>query len=342
MTILLVSGLTLEKPNSFNRQLALLEAALREQGAHVLLTGPSLEGLEISRKTVDAALLLGYTDQFLLVKQQAAHDFPLFLWSQFSRPPDRSSLSSFIPVPLTARTAQYIRESGLQRIGPIIPHGIDLSLYRPLNRDEKKASRAAWGLHNGLVVGTVGAHTRRKRLDLVVKTIYHLKLMGVEAELIIKTDRNRSLDGEDLEELARQYQVQHNIHIYTREMNAQDLCPLYGCMDIYLNLSEWEGFCIPIVEALACGIPASCPPLQGPGEIVPYEELSIQGYRQFDEEGALLCEADPKEAAKVVLHAVEKPVMLEELGRLGMGEAQKRFDIQEVSRQWLELLEGWA
>ena len=342
MTILLVSGLTLEKPNSFNRQLTLLGAALKKQGACVLLTGPSLEGLENSKMAVNAALLLGYTDQFQLVQQQASHDFPLFLWSQFSRAPDRSSLMPFIPVPLTAKTAQYIRESGLQRIGPIIPHGIDLSLYLPLNRDEKKACRAAWGLHNGLVIGTVGAHSRRKRLDLVVKTIHHLKRMGLEAELIIKTDRNRSLDGEDLEELARVYEVLSSIHIVTRELNEPELRSLYGCLDIYINLSEWEGFCIPIVEALACGTPVACLPLQGPGEIVPYDRLFIQGYRQFDENGTLLCEADPEEAAKIILHAAEKPAILEELGGLGTGEAQMRFDIQEVARQWLELIKKWA
>ena len=339
MTILLVSGLSLEKPSSFSRQLILLQAAMKGLGVHAVLTGPSLEGVNISGMAIDAALLLGYADQFNLLKQQASQRFPLFLWAQFSRPPDSGSLSQFIPVPLTEQTAQFMRESGLQHLGPVIPHGIDLSLYRPLGREEKRDSRAAHNLRGDMVIGTRGAHTRRKRLDLVIQSLSHLRATGLDADLVIKTDRVRSLDGEDLEELAGQCGVLQNTQLITGEMNAAELSPLYGCMDIYLNLSEWEGFCIPIVEALACGIPVSCPPLQGPGEIVPYDRLYIQDYVQFDEEGTLLCEANPEAAAKVILKAVRNPDMLEELAKAGMHEARKHFDITEVARRWIELIE---
>jgi glycosyltransferase involved in cell wall biosynthesis len=340
MTILLISGLTLEKPSSFSRQLTILQSAMKDLGIHALLTGPSLEGVNMSGMTIDAALLLGYADQFNLLRQRASQRFPLYLWAQFSRPPDSGSLSQFIPVPLTAQTAQFIRESGLRHMYPVIPHGIDLSLYRPLGREEKRDCRAAHNLRGDLVIGTVGAHTRRKRLDLVIKSFSHLRTRGLNSDLVIKTDRVRSLEGEDLEKLAGQCGVLQNTHLITGEMNAAEMSPLYGCMDIYLNLSEWEGFCIPIVEALACGIPVSCPPLQGPGEIVPYDRLYIQDYVQFNEEGALLCEANPEAAAKVILNAVSNPDMLEELAEAGMHEARKHFDIVEVARRWIELFKG--
>jgi glycosyltransferase involved in cell wall biosynthesis len=93
------------------------------------------------------------------------------------------------------------------------------------------------------------------------------------------------------------------------------------------------------VEALACGIPVSCPPLQGPGEIVPYDGLYIQDFRRFDEEGTLLCEANPEAAAKVILDAVKNPDMLEELSKAGIHEARKHFNIGEVARRWIELIE---
>ena len=364
MTLLLVSGLSLEKSNSFTRQLALLGAALREQGAHVLIAGPatgssgnrraqghlhsSAKGIAQhavssnfhEEQEVQAALLLGYPDQFLLMQAQAMPGFPLFLWAQFSRLPDPSSLGTVLPVPLTAMTRQFLAKSGLQHIGPVIPHGTDLSLYHPLTREEKRASRAEWGLHDGLVIGTVGAHSPRKRLDLIIKTLPHLQSMKLKTQLLIKTDRIRSIDGTDLEELTRRYGVLPRVKIVTGELTESEMRSLYSCMDIYLNLSEWEGFCIPVLEAMACGIPVACLPLQGPGEIVPYEKLFIQGYRQFDEEGTLLSEADPKEAAEVILHAAGEPALLEDLGRLGMQEIRKHFNIRMVAQHWLELITG--
>jgi glycosyltransferase involved in cell wall biosynthesis len=364
MTLLLISGLSLEKANSFNRQLTLLGAALREQGAHVLIAGPATgssggsmvqghlsgSGKNDNRYTVGrnmpikqevhAALLLGYPDQFPLLQAQAMPGFPLFLWAQFSRPPDSATLCTALPVPLTPMTGQFLMESGLQCIGPVIPHGINLSLYHPLTREQKRASRAEWGLHDGLVIGTVGAHSPRKRLDLIIRTLSHLQSMGMKTQLLIKTDHIRSIDGTDLDELARRYGVLAGVKIVTGELTESEMRSLYNCMDIYLNLSEWEGFCIPVLEAMACGIPVACLPLQGPGEIMPYEELFIRGYRQFDEKGTLLCEASPKEAAELILHAAGKPAMLKDLGRLGIQEIQRRFDIRVVAQHWLELMAG--
>ena len=364
MTLLLMSGLSLEKANSFNRQLALLGAALREQGAHVLIAGPStgssggsiMQGhLSGSGKNADrhavcshvhieqeihAALLLGYPDQFPLLQVQDMPDFPLFLWAQFSRPPDPTAFGTALPVPLTPMTERFLMESGLQQLGPVIPHGTDLSLYHPFTREKKRASRAEWGLHDSLVIGTVGAHSPRKRLDIIIRTLSCLQSMGMETQLLIKTDRIRSIDGTDLEELARRYGVLPRIKIITGELTEAEMRSLYGSMDIYLNLSEWEGFCIPVLEAMSCGIPVACLPLQGPGEIVPYGDLFIQGYRQFDEEGTLLCEADPQETAELILHAAGEPAILEDLSRLGIQEVQRCFDIRVVAQHWLELIAG--
>ncbi len=364
MTLLLISGLSLEKTNSFNRQLTLLGAALREQGAHVLFAGPVTGSSDNSRvqwhlsscgkritqhavssdiqgeQEVHAALLLGYPDQFPLLQAQDMPGFPLFLWAQFSRPPDPAALGTALPVPLTPMTERFLMESGLQQLGPVIPHGTDLSQYHPLTREEKRASREEWRLHDGLIIGTVGAHSPRKRFDIIIRTLSCLQSMGMKTQLLIKTDRIRSIDGTDLEELARRYGVLPRIKIITGELTEAEMRSLYGSMDIYLNLSEWEGFCIPVLEAMACGIPVACLPLQGPGEIVPYGDLFIQGYRQFDEDGTLLCEADPQEAAELILQAAGEPAILEDLGRLGMQEARKYFDIRLVAQHWLELIAG--
>ncbi len=333
--LLLLSGLPLMKPTSFSRQLQLLSVTLEDHGFEVLVRGPSASN---SGYPVHAALLLGYPDQFPLLLEGGTYDFPLFLWSQLSRPPNTALLGDALPVPLTDMTRQFLQKGGVTRIGPIIPHGVDISRYRPLTTEERLSSRKKWGVHEGFVIGSVGAHSARKRFDLILQTLAILLMRGIEAELLIKTDRIRSLDGIDLKELSRRAGVHRQVSIITGELSDEEMRSVYGSMDIYLNLSEWEGFCIPVVEAMACGIPVACLQAQGPGEIVPYGDLFIHGSRYVDEGGTVLREADVSNAADVVQNAAHEPAMLEDLGRSGAQEARRRYDIRAVTRQWLRLM----
>jgi glycosyltransferase involved in cell wall biosynthesis len=198
------------------------------------------------------------------------------------------------------------------------------------------------GLEDRFVIGSVGAHTPRKRFDLIIKTFAEIQRARREATLIIKTDRIRSLEGTDLQELAQREGVFDKTIFITEELSAGRMCALYNVMDIFLNLSEWEEFCIPAIEAMSCGIPVSSMPVQGPGETVPYEELRIPPRGIVDETGSMLLECEPEEAAEIIVDVSRNRSLVRELSRTGRREATSKFDIRRVAALWEELIGGHA
>jgi len=303
------------------------------------LTDPlrSLKSLA-ARASAQAAVLLGYPDQFPFLAEKEG-TIPTFLWAQFSSPPRPESLGRALPVPLTPKSRAFLEQAGVPGIGPIIPHGVDGAVFRPAEGRQRLELKRAWGLEGGFVIGTVAANSPRKRLDKVIESFASFSLER-EGLLLIKTDRTVSAAGLDLERLAERCGVGAKVRIMTGELGEGEMSRLYAAMDLYLTLSEWEGFGIPVIEAMACGLPVARLPVQGPGELVPYGELLIPGSRIHREGRALLLEADPRQAAATLLAASANRARLEELGRIGRRHVLERCEIRLVAQRWEELIAG--
>jgi glycosyltransferase involved in cell wall biosynthesis len=371
--VLLLSGLPLDRKPSFFRQLCSLAASWRLKGREALPGGPvfidteagigsiawrggaapevrwrlegsggeSLAFAELVSRTDPAALIaLGYPDQFPFL-----HGFvdgtplPCFLWSQFSRPPGRGLPEPPTYIPLTARTASYLRAAGCSTIGPIIPHGVDTRLFSPLPDPERSRLRGQHGETGALVVGTVANTSRRKRLDLILRSFALFSRGHERSRLLIKTNRRVALDGVDLPGLIAREKVGDRVEIIATELGEPEMAELYNRMDLYLNLSEWEGFCIPVIEAMACAVPVVSLPIQGPGEILPYPDTLVPGGLVREEEGTVLFEADPRNVCAVLKALADGKGLRERLGREGREAALSRYDIRRIAEQWEEVLQ---
>jgi glycosyltransferase involved in cell wall biosynthesis len=369
-TVLLISGLELEKNTSFTRQLGLLATAFEEKGIMTLLAGPlssnergqsapvfkdkfgrSYKDISvlIRKPGVRAAVLLGYPDQFPFVNgfsstvsdnltdRHRYPDIPLFLWSQFSKPPLEGSLGFLIPVPLTERTRSFIISSGYKNPGPVIPHGVDTSAFYPLNETDRKREKSRLELKDRFVIGTVGANTSRKRFKSIIESFACFYKQRPCGSLLIKTDRVVSLDGTDLQAHAREHGVLEAVKFITDDLSESRMRALYGAMDIYVNLSEWEGFCIPVIEAMACSVPVATQPIQGPAELVPYQDLTIPESSIHKEEGRVFLHARPEAVAGFLSEVSAKPALLKTLGAEGRKAALSKYDIRIVAGQWEKL-----
>jgi glycosyltransferase involved in cell wall biosynthesis len=378
-TLLLLSGLPLNRKPSFHRQLVFLAEALRARGWVVVLGGPvfidsgspieeAAEGAEntwsgeaasrvcwsladsvgdplpfadvLSRTDPEAVIALGYPDQFPFLRNAPQATRPLcYLWSQFSRPPRRALPEAATYIPLTEKTAAHLRAAGCSRIGPIIPHGVDPGLFAPLPDTKRRRSKAGHGFAHTFVVGTVANNSRRKRLDLIIRSFALFFRQHLFSRLLIKTDRPVSLDGVDLPALIGREKVEDRIQLILGDLTDRQMAALYNRMDLYLNLSEWEGFCIPVIEAMACAVPVLSPPIQGPGEILPYSESLVADGTFREEEGAQLYQADPEAVCRVVKALAADRGLRERLGRAGREAVRSRYDLKRVAEQWERVLQ---
>jgi len=362
-TVLLVSGLDIERKSSFMRQLVCLGRELNDRGIHAVLcssvlsknghtckyrkslfSGSMIEHTQSFLKLIrgtgaNAAVLLGYPDQFPFLQSDIPDGFPCFLWAQFSKPPGLNTLRNVVPVALTPKSRDFIKEAGFTGPCPIIPHGVDTSVYYPLSVAERSRMRSDMGLAGRFVVGTVGAHTSRKRLDIIIEAFSIFSERVEHAFLMIKTDRVRSLDGYDLNRIIARNRVAANSKIIAADFNKKQMRNLYGIMDLYVTLSEWEGFCIPAVEAMSCGVPVVTHPVQGSGETVPYKKHLVPGGSVFWEDGTVLLRADPGETARIIEKIFRDPELHKKLKKSGLYEVRKKYDMRIVAGLWKDLIE---
>jgi glycosyltransferase involved in cell wall biosynthesis len=55
--------------------------------------------------------------------------------------------------------------------------------------------------------------------------------------------------------LMREYDMPHDRFFFTGPVPDADLAAFYRHADVYISLSEHEGFCVPLVESMAAGVP---------------------------------------------------------------------------------------
>ncbi len=362
--LFLLSGLPLSRKLSFFRQLTLLASVWNRLGRKAFLGGPVFPdpmvgtsvhsdplwrlqgsgqdlrrfGEIVVRTAAEAVIALGYPDQFPFLYEKREIGIPCFLWSQFSRVPGQALPEQPVYVPLTGKTDSFLRLAGCSRIGPIIPHGVDSRLFRPIPEPGRSRLKDSRGLAECFVVGSLGNNSRRKRFDLVIRSFALFAQARQNARLMIKTDRFVSLDGVDLPALIKREGISDRVEVIAKERTDQELVELYNLMDLYLNLSEWEGFCIPVIEAMACGVPVVSLPIQGPGEILPYRDTLVTGSLVREEGGSLLYEADPQAVCRVLLEIAEQGELRIQLSRRGRAEAESRYDIGRIVESWEAVL----
>jgi glycosyltransferase involved in cell wall biosynthesis len=282
---------------------------------------------------------LGYPDQFPALADPP-RGIPLFLWAQCSRPPDPRGFEAVTAVPLTAATAGFLQQAGVGRVGPVIPHAVDTGFFRPPESGERAQARRALGLGPRFAVGAVGAHTYRKRFDLLLKAFALLTARLPESVLVLHTDRAVSAEGTDLTRLAESLGLGERLLLSIAELPAAGLRRLYWGLDVLASLSEWEGFGLPAAEALACGLPVLTHGAQGPAELVPYRDLLAADSATRLEGGSLLLSVSPATAAGLLAHAAGEPGLRRRLGEAGRAAMERTCALPRVLEAWEGLLTG--
>jgi phosphatidylinositol alpha-1,6-mannosyltransferase len=152
---------------------------------------------------------------------------------------------------------EAVRVAGLPLPGIVIPPGVDVERFRPLDAGARTATRRAFGLDREQpLVLFVSRLVPRKGIDRLFQAAVEL---GPRAQVAIAGDgrvRNH------FEKLARRLDLDHRVHFLGRV--GDDILPsLYACADVFCvpcrerwGGLEAEGFGIVFLEAAAAGVPS--------------------------------------------------------------------------------------
>jgi glycosyltransferase involved in cell wall biosynthesis len=145
----------------------------------------------------------------------------------------------------------------------VIPCGIDPHIYKPLTKLEREDLRKQLGW-DGFVFLNVGAGTPNKGLDLLLKAFAVVVESYPEARLVLKGEESvyesDSLIAQNIDEMTfdEAEKVLPRMAYIGETLSFEKMAQLYQAADAYVSLYLAEGFNMPALEAIACGLPVIC------------------------------------------------------------------------------------
>lgn len=236
----------------------------------------------------------------------------------------------------------------------VIPHGVDTAIFKP-PADRKRLKATTYlplanarhlriSLENKFVVGCVARNQPRKQFPVLIKAFSIFAADKPHAVLCLHTC---PLDaGWDIPALLDQYGIAdktvmpEGITAFSG-VGEQELCDLYNCLDIFALPTLGEGFCLPILEAMSCGVPVAATEcssvtelVQGRGELIRSQESITTG--RFNVEYPV---PDVDHLVEVLNKLYESPELRTEYARKGR-ELAETMTWDRCAEQWEKLLDN--
>jgi glycosyltransferase involved in cell wall biosynthesis len=181
--------------------------------------------------------------------------------------------------------------------------------------------KTEYGLSSGVRLAAAGRLVARKNLAFVIEAVTMLRAGGVDVALDVYGDGPEK----------------HAIETLLAQRGLQDRVTLHGYRadwvkqateaDIFVNLSEAEGFCIVVAEAMLAGLP-----------VIAVDVGGIRDYGRDGENMLKLLAPDPDTARNAVLRLVRDQSLRERLGRRARADMLQGYDAVACRRQVAEAL----
>ena len=146
----------------------------------------------------------------------------------------------------------------------VVPHGVDQEVFKPMPADRRAQIRKEFGFKpDETVFLNVGAPIWNKGMDLLLEAYGYIHQKDPQTKLIIKD--GSALYGLSMDSTLADFYKQHpalatesliaSIMLVSSNLSQLQLSQLYGMCDHYVSPYRAEGFNLPVLEALACGVP---------------------------------------------------------------------------------------
>jgi glycosyltransferase involved in cell wall biosynthesis len=253
-------------------------------------------------------------------------------WGDFFRSVDA-------PVTCSLFAQQLVRETFPDVDVKMIYHGVDLSVFRPLGKDEYARPPA---LKDKFIVGCVARNQPRKNLPILIKAFAQFCKDKKDAVLYLHT--NPEDIGWDVIDLLKRHDVFNKTCVsknaaVQKGISKQKLNEIYNLFDIMALPTAGEGFGLPILESMAAGTPviatgysACVELLEGRGELIKVKEFVTLG--RYNIEYAVADIADLTDKLNLLYTRRD---LRQQYSELGLAFA-RTFDWQLIAEQWHHLL----
>lgn len=133
----------------------------------------------------------------------------------------------------------------------VVPEGVDTQMYKPINRVVSKP------LDRPFRFVLVGRWDYRKSTLEIIKTFTETFSKNENVELVISVDNPFASDGlETTEKRLEHFGILHSNIKIVHHLSKEDYIQLLKGADAFLSCARSEGWNLPLIEAMACGVPS--------------------------------------------------------------------------------------
>ncbi len=197
----------------------------------------------------------------------------------------------------------------------VIPNGIDLDRFPPAENSEIKKP---------VKLLTVCRLIRRKRIDLLIRTVAAATKLGLDLQLSIAGQGNLT---NELKKLTADIGVTSRVAFLGR-IPAEQMPQLYRDHDIFVMSSLHEGMSNAMLEAMAAGLPIITTPCEGVEELI-------------GDNGIVVENSEPHAITAAVKGLAENKKLYDKM-RIAAREKAGRFTWPRVAEQYLKYYEQIA
>lgn len=170
----------------------------------------------------------------------------------------------------TEFAVEQARQSGFSGNAFAVPLGVRRELYQPMPQAEARKKLKGLDIPEGaFLVSNVNRNQPRKRQDLTIQYFAEWVKRGGDGYLYLHCLREDI--GWDLQEVAAYYGLGHRFFMPDADTYA-DMIPeagmpaVYSAADVNVSTCMGEGFGLPHLESMACGVPQIIPDFAALGE----------------------------------------------------------------------------
>jgi glycosyltransferase involved in cell wall biosynthesis len=214
----------------------------------------------------DNPILVFYTSEFQMIpdsnfcfgfKSEKYVGFDYFL--------EQCKNRRIIPITPSKWSSMALKRHGYDPL--VIPHGVDVTKYY-YTRENKNSFRESYSIPlDAFVYLNIGAATQNKNIKSIIKAFYNLAQLKENVHLVLKGieglyscgDRIlgyiKELIGEQVIDRKVWKRIKQRFIYIPDTLDYIEMNNLYNACDCYVSPYIAEGFNMPVLEAIACGLP---------------------------------------------------------------------------------------
>lgn len=205
----------------------------------------------------------------------------------------------------------------------VVPNGVD-ARYQPIDREQAGPVLERYGIRFPyiLYVSAVEPRKKRKNLPRLLEAYTRLRQWSEDWRLVIAGSVRR--DYRPVFDMLEQLKLEAHVH-FTGFVAEPDLPALYSGADLFVLPSLYEGFGLPVLEAMACGVPVITSNISSLPEVAGDAAILVDP-----------CSVD--EIASALQGVLSNPELAAELRTKGLARA-RQFTWERTARETIAVYE---